>query len=164
MVVFLLKKYWDDTAAKQQRAPRWYAKARPWPTELWLLPTAERFIPGSCPKYNIWNNILPNLLAPLIWRGKQSLCFPAEKACKEENNLCILPDRSDRANSSDKSLPGRETCTINPINHLLNLPDSQEHNFHLHYHRLTKILLLLSKALCLKSIAKKYGRASALED
>lgn len=118
-VISLPKKYWVATAAKYQWAlcfqlddARRYTEACPCPTELWLLPAAERFIPGSCPKSNVWNNILPNLLAPLIWKGKQSLRFPAEKVCEEQNNACILPD----SYSSDKSLPGWKAGTFSSIN------------------------------------------------
>lgn len=98
VVIFLLQRHWVDTSAKcGERCAfswsLWGVTARlPWPVQLWPLPTAERFIPGSCPNSNARNNILPNLLAPLIWRGKQSLRLPTEKVCKGQNNACILPD------------------------------------------------------------------------
>lgn len=83
----------------------------PWPVELWLLPAAESFIPGSCPNNDVQNNILPNLPAPSIWRGK-SLRFPTEKVCKGLNSAFCQTERY----SSDKLFLGWETDISSTIN------------------------------------------------
>lgn len=117
VVIFLLQQHWVDNAAKVQWALCFqlgcvrYSPQLLWPREFWLLPAAESFIPGSCPNSDVWNNILPNPLAPLIWRGK-NLCFPTPKVCKGLNSAFCQTE----SNSSHKLLLGWETGIFSTIN------------------------------------------------